>query len=52
MNKDNKLMIRIDDKTLEKLELQMKKYGLKSKSEYVRLLISIDVITNILEKNK
>lgn len=40
----------IDEDTLNKLDEQKKKYGLNSRSDYIKLLINLDILTNIVEK--
>jgi len=40
----------IDDDTLKKIDKQKKKYGLKSRTDYIKLLINLDILTNIVEK--
>lgn len=50
-NKEKMLIVRdLDDGTLEKIDKQKKKYGIKSRSEYIRLLVNVDLLTNILNK--
>lgn len=44
-----RLDIRLDDKTKEKGENQAKDLGL-SLSDYMRLIINLDVMTNIVKK--
>lgn len=39
----------IDDETLKQLDEQREKYGKLSRSEYIRLLIKLDVLTNIVQ---
>lgn len=39
----------IPDDTLKKLDEQCKKYGIKNRSEYIRLLINLDIMTDIVE---
>lgn len=38
----------IDDDTLKQLDEQCKKYGINSRADYIRLLIKLDVLTNIV----
>ncbi|MBL4932270.1 ribbon-helix-helix protein, CopG family [Clostridium paridis] len=40
----------IDEETLRKLDEQCKKYGVKSRSDYIRLLIKMDIMTSIVER--
>lgn len=40
----------IDEETLHQLDEQRKKYGINSRSEYIRLLIKLDILTNIVQK--
>lgn len=49
------IMARIDirdiyDETLQQLDEQCKKYGINSRAEYIRLLIKMDILTNIVQK--
>lgn len=39
----------LSDETMEKIDKQMEKYNLKNRSDYIRLLIELDVLTNIVE---
>lgn len=38
----------LDDETIQKLDNQCEKYGIKSRADYVRLLINLDILTNII----
>lgn len=38
----------LDEDTLKKLDEQCKKYGIDSRSDYIRLLINLDIMTNIV----
>jgi len=38
----------LDDETLEKLDEQCKKYGISNRADYIRLLINLDILTNIV----
>lgn len=38
----------IDEDTLKQLDKQCKKYGINSRADYIRLLIKLDVLTNIV----
>lgn len=38
----------IDDDTMKQLDEQCKKYGIKNRTEYVRLLIKLDILTDIV----
>ncbi len=40
----------IDDETMKQLDSQCKKYGINSRAEYIRLLIKLDILTNIVQK--
>lgn len=40
----------IDEETLKLLDEQCKKYGIKSRTEYIRLLIKLDILTNMVDK--
>lgn len=40
----------IDDDTLKQLDDQCKKYGISSRSDYIRLLIKLDILTNIVKR--
>lgn len=46
----------LDDETLKLVDEQCKKYGINSRSDYIRLLIKLDILTNIIQiinaKNK
>lgn len=42
----------LDDETLRQLDEQRKKYGNLSRSDYIRLLINMDIMTNIVQKIK
>lgn len=39
----------LDDETLKQLDEQCKKYGINSRAEYIRLLIKMDIMTNIVQ---
>jgi metal-responsive CopG/Arc/MetJ family transcriptional regulator len=38
----------LDEETLTKLDEQMKKYGINNRADYIRLLINLDIMTNIV----
>ena len=40
----------IDEETLQQLDEQCKKYGINSRADYIRLLIKMDIMTNIVQK--
>jgi len=40
----------IDNETLQQLDEQCKKYGINSRADYIRLLIKMDIMTNIIQK--
>jgi metal-responsive CopG/Arc/MetJ family transcriptional regulator len=40
----------LDDETLQQLDEQSKKYGINSRADYIRLLIKMDILTNIVQK--
>lgn len=40
----------IDNETLQQLDKQCKKYGINSRADYIRLLIKMDIMTNIIQK--
>lgn len=40
----------LDDETLQQLDEQCKKYGINSRADYIRLLIKMDILTNIVQK--
>ena len=42
----------LDDETLKQLDEQCIKYGINSRADYIRLLIKMDIMTNIVEKIK
>ena len=42
----------ITEEQLQKLDTQVKKLGLKSRSEYIRLMIEVDSATGLIEKLK
>lgn len=39
----------LDDETLQQLDEQCKKYGINSRADYIRLLIKMDIMTNIVQ---
>lgn len=39
----------LDDETLKQLDKQCKKYGIASRSDYIRLLIKLDIMTDIIQ---
>jgi metal-responsive CopG/Arc/MetJ family transcriptional regulator len=38
----------LDEETLTKLDEQLKKYGINNRADYIRLLINLDIMTNII----
>lgn len=42
----------IDDETLQQLDEQCQKYGINSRSDYIRMLIKLDIMTNIVQRIK
>lgn len=40
----------LDEETLQQLDAQCKKYGINSRADYIRLLIKMDILTNIVQK--
>lgn len=42
----------IDDETLKQLDSQCKKYGINNRADYIRLLIKLDILTNIVQSIK
>lgn len=40
----------IDEETLNQLDEQCKKYGISSRADYIRLLIKMDILTDIVQK--
>ncbi len=40
----------LDDETLRQLDEQCKRYGINSRADYIRLLIKMDIMTNIVQK--
>lgn len=39
----------IDDETMKQIDAQCDKYGISKRVDYIRLLIKLDVLTNIVE---
>jgi metal-responsive CopG/Arc/MetJ family transcriptional regulator len=39
----------LDDETLRQLDEQCQKYGINSRSDYIRMLIKLDIMTNIVQ---
>lgn len=39
----------LDEETIKKLDEQCKKYGINSRSDYIRMLINLDIMSNIVE---
>lgn len=39
----------LDEETLQKLDKQCEKYGISSRSDYIRMLIKLDIMTNIVQ---
>ena len=42
----------ITDEQIKKLDSQVEKLGLKTRSEYIRLIIELDTATNIIARLK
>lgn len=40
----------LDDETIKQLDEQCKKYGINSRSDYIRMLIKLDIMTNIVQR--
>lgn len=40
----------LDDETLKQLDGQCQKYGISSRSDYIRMLIKLDIMTNIAQR--
>lgn len=40
----------LDDETIKRLDEQRKKYGINNRADYIRLLIKMDILTNIVQK--
>jgi len=40
----------LDDETLHKLDEQCEKYGISSRSDYIRMLIKLDIMTDIAKR--
>ncbi|WP_113675899.1 hypothetical protein [Vallitalea guaymasensis] len=40
----------LDNETLDQIDKQCKMYDVKSRSDYIRLLINMDIMTNIVKK--
>lgn len=38
----------LDEETLKQLDEQCKRYGINSRSDYIRMLIKLDILTNII----
>jgi hypothetical protein len=39
----------IDEETFENINKQCEKYGINNRSDYIRMLINLDIMTNIVE---
>jgi metal-responsive CopG/Arc/MetJ family transcriptional regulator len=39
----------LDEDTLKLLDEQCKKYGISSRSDYIRMLIKLDIMTNMVQ---
>lgn len=39
----------LDENLIKKLDEQRKKYGINNRSDYLRLLINLDIMTNIVQ---
>lgn len=42
----------IDDDTITAIDNQCKKYGISHRTDYIKLLIKLDILTNIVERIK
>lgn len=42
----------LDEETLQRLDEQCEKYGISSRSDYIRMLIKLDIMTNIVQRIK
>ena len=40
----------LDEKTMQQLDEQCQKYGFASRSEYIRMLIKLDILTDIIQR--
>ncbi|MGX7745853.1 hypothetical protein [Rhodopseudomonas parapalustris] len=40
----------IDDETMKQLDEQCEKYGVNSRADYIRLLIKMDIMTDIVQR--
>jgi len=40
----------LDEETLKQLDKQCQKYGINSRSDYIRMLIKLDIMTNIVQR--
>lgn len=40
----------LDEETLKQVDKQCEKYGIKSRSDYIRLLIKLDILTDIVKR--
>lgn len=50
-NKTTRIDIRdLGEETLKKLDEQKNKYGMKSRTEYIKLLINLDILTNMVNR--
>jgi metal-responsive CopG/Arc/MetJ family transcriptional regulator len=39
----------LDKETIEQLDEQCKKYGINSRADYIRMLIKLDILTDIVK---
>jgi metal-responsive CopG/Arc/MetJ family transcriptional regulator len=39
----------LDDETLKQLDEQCQRYGINSRSDYIRMLIKLDIMTHIVD---
>lgn len=39
----------LDNETLKKLDEQCQRYGINSRSDYIRMLIKLDIMTHIVD---
>jgi metal-responsive CopG/Arc/MetJ family transcriptional regulator len=39
----------LDDETLKQIDEQCQRYGINNRSDYIRMLIKLDIMTNIVD---
>jgi metal-responsive CopG/Arc/MetJ family transcriptional regulator len=39
----------LDDETLKQLDEQCQKYGINNRSDYIRMLIKLDIMTHVVQ---